>query len=65
MIIVFITEKGDCWHTRRDCHGLVGGQMSSESVGREPCALDEVELNAAVAAGKKACGVTTCAGATS
>ena len=65
MTIVFITEKGDCWHTKQDCHGLVGGQMSSESVGREPRAIHGVELSAAVAAGRKACGVTTCAGATS
>ncbi|WP_433513228.1 hypothetical protein ACQP2T_57995 [Nonomuraea sp. CA-143628] len=64
MTTVFITERGDCWHTTLDCHGLVGGQMSSETVGREPCPIERVELSAAVAAGKKACGVTTCAGAT-
>ncbi|MEV4111418.1 hypothetical protein [Nonomuraea sp. NPDC049695] len=59
---VWMTEAGDRYHASRDCLGLQAGQQGGEAQGYKLREIVEMDLNAASAAGKTACG--TCGGTT-
>jgi hypothetical protein len=62
MTRVWITEKGDKYHSKKDCRDLKAGQKSGE--GRyNQYPITPTELATAEAAGKGPCG--TCTGTTS
>jgi hypothetical protein len=51
-VTVYITDKGDCYHSRPDCGAITGAQRTAVTMGWRAYPVEEVPLAEAVQRGK-------------